>query len=808
MPATANVIALVRSAGRALLRTPAFALTATLTLAVGVGLSIAVFTVADALVLRALPVHEQDRLVTVWSEKRDGTQAHWPLGIEDVRAFTQRTRTLSDVAYTDYYGATPVPVLVGDEVAPLRRALVSGNYFEVLGARAAFGRSLQASDDVLGAAPVVVLSHTAWRRQFGSDPTVLGRRITVQLDGISHTVVGVMPAGLEYPAGTDVWGPYTPTRLRNAADTSYAAVDLVGRLADGATTASAAADLNAYLARPESSAWSRELRAVVTPLERVLLGDTRVAVIAFTSAAALLLLITCIDVANLLLVRGLSRMREIAVRTALGATRWQVMVQLLTENAILAFAGGVIGLGVAFAAMRGFLAIAPAELPLVERIHLDASALAAALATCGIALMIFGLAPAIISARGDAHTVLRSGTRQSQGRMVRIAREALVAAQVGLAVLVLSGAALIGRSLMKLENATLGFDSSRLLIADLGLRYDRYGSLERQLTVLRTVLERARATPGVAAATPVVAVPFSGTSGWTGRAAADGQSPEEASRNPTFNMELVTPDYFPTFGLRVLRGRALTDADGRGSAPVVVISERTARAYWPNQEPLGKRLRMGERFATVVGVVPDTRYRELREALPSVYFPLAQSVFPFPPTTLAVRAAGPPAGLLASIRRAVEDAAPGVVVSRIAAFDDYLRGPLAQPRLNAYLLGLFALAAASLAAVGLFGVMAMMVRQRVPELGIRMALGASSTSVLLMILRRGMGIASSGIALGLVGALLVNRMLSSLLYGVTPTDPAVLAAVTLFLLAITLVGTTLPARAGSRVDPAIALRLE
>ena len=801
----------IRISIRALLRAPGFAVTATLTLALGIGLSTAVFTVADALLLRRLPVRDQDRLVTLWGEKRDGTADNWPLGISQTREFTPRSRTLQSVAYVDYYGSLAIPIIDRDKVTLLRRALVSGNYFDVLGVVPALGRTLRPSDDLVGAAPVVVISHGMWRRQFGGDANAIGKQVTLQLDGVAYTIVGIMPPGLEFPAGADFWAPLTPSRLRTAKDSMFAAFDLVGRLAPGSTAASAQAELTAYFTRVDASPWERAMRGVAHSLPRVILGDARPAVLVFAAAAALLLLITCIDVANLLLVRGLARVREIAVRSALGAARSQIVGQLLAENALLALAGGALGVVVAAVAVRSFLAFAPASVPLLDTVHLSASALAGALGITALAMLLFGLAPALVTSRTDLQEVLRSGARQSANRSSRLAREALVAAQVALAVLVLSAAALIGRSFNRLQNADLAFESSHLLVAELGLRYDQYDSLDKQLTMLRGLLARLRATPGVQAVSPVVAVPFSGTGGWTGRAGTDGQSREDAAKNPMFNMELVTPEYFQTFGLRVLRGRALTDADRQGAEPVVVISETTARLYWPNQDPLGKRLLIGgnlDQGFTVVGVVPDTRYRELRQARGSVYYPLAQSIFPFAPTTLAIRTTGPPAAAIPLIRRLIPEVAAGVTLARAAPFETYMEGPLAQPRLNAFLLAVFAVSAAALAAIGLFGVMATIVRQRRHELGVRMALGATVRDVQSIVIGRGLLVAGVGVVAGIGGSTLANRLLSSMLYQVSPTDVSTLTGIAAVLIAIAVLASLIPARASARIDPATALRSE
>jgi putative ABC transport system permease protein len=803
----------VRLHARTLFRAPAFALTATATLALGIGLSTAVFTVAEALLIRKLPVLDQDRLITLWAEKRDGSVGNWPLDLKATRELTRDARTLQAVAYFAYEGAWPVAIRDGENITRLRRALVSGNWFDVLGAHALVGRTLRPADDVVGATPVVVISHATWQRQFGADPSVVGRTLTLEEFGVAATIVGVMPPGLEYPTAADFWAPFVPSRLRSENDTTaYTALDLVGRLAPNATADNAQSELTAYFTHPgalASSPLRRQLRGVAHSLPRVILGDTRPAVLVFAAAAALLLLLTCINVANLLLVRGLARLREIGIRAALGASQSQIITQLFTENAILAVAGGAVGMLVAWVAVRSFIALAPADVPLLNTVHLNMAALVAALVITMVAMLLFGLVPALVTARADIHAVLRSGTRQSASRGARIARETLVATQIALALLVLSAAALIARSFVKLRNADLEFDSSHLLIAELAIHYDQYGTAEQQLPLIRELVAQLRSTPGVEAVSPVVAMPFSGTGGWTGRAGIEGQSPDEAAKNPMFNMDVVTPDYFRTFGLRVLRGRAFTDVDQKGTEPVVVVSETTARQYWPNQDPIGKRLYLGskpdERF-TVVGVVPDTRYRDLREARASVYYPLTQSPFGFAPTTLAVRAAGSPASLVPTVRRVINEAVPGVALASAAPFDTYMKGPLSQPRLNAFLLAVFAFVAATLAAIGLFGAMATMVRQRTRELGIRMALGATSRDIQSIVIGRGLAIAGAGVGVGLVGAVVANRLLSSLLYHVSATDAATLGGAALFLTTIALLASLIPSRSSARIDPALALR--
>ncbi|HET6679809.1 MAG TPA: ABC transporter permease [Gemmatimonadaceae bacterium] len=807
-----NLVESVRLGLRSLARAPGFSAMAVAILAIGIGLSTSVFAVADALLLRQLPVREQDRLVTLWGEKRDGSIDHWPLDLRSTEEFARESRAVQQVAYVAYEGAWPVAIRDGDRLTRLRRALVSGNFFTVLGTRPVIGRALRQDDNVVGAAPVAVISSAIWQSRFGGDPTVIGRRIVADEFNLAYTIVGVMPQGLEYPVGADFWAPYVPARLTAADDTTaYTALDIVGRLAPTASIENARNELTTHFSRDGTSAMSRELRGVAHELPEVVLGDARPAVLVFTAAAVLLLLIACMNVANLLLVRGLARTREIAIRLALGASRSRIVAQLVGENVVLALAGGVLGVGVSALAVRGFLWFAPADIPLLGRVRLDATVLAAAFVLTTVATLLFGIAPAFLSARANANEMLRSGARQSAGRGARRGREALVAAQVALAVLMLSAATLIGRSFVKLQREDLAFDASHLIVAELAIRYDRFTTPASQLPLVREVVEELRVTPGVQGVSPVVAVPFSGTGGWTGRARTEGQSAEDAAGNPMFNMDVVGPDYFTTFGLQARRGRVFTDEDRNGAEPVVVVSEGTARRYWPGADPVGKRLLTGATAAdefTVVGVVADTRYRSLRDAMASVYFPLAQSRFPFAPTRLAIRAAGAPADLVPTIRRVIDRTTPGVRLASAAPFESYMRGPLAQPRLNSMLLVTFAVVAVALAAMGLFGVMATTVRQRAHEFGVRMALGATPARIRTMVLGRGLAITCAGVSVGVIASLLATRALSALLYGVSAVDPLTFIGVAICLTIIALLATFIPARFGAHVDPASALRAD
>ena len=622
-------------------------------------------------------------------------------------------------------------------------------------------------------------------------------------DGPAYTIVGVMPQGLDYPKDTDFWAPVVPSMSPDAL--SLMGFYVIGRLVPGATPRNAGDELTTYLRRADASPWQRELHGVATLWPRIVIGDVRPAVMAFAAAAGLLLLITCTNVANLLLVRGIARVRELAVRLAIGATRTRIVLQLFTENALLAIAGGALGVAVAAGAVRLFIALAPPDVPRLDEVHLNAVALASALGITTIAIMLFGLAPAILASRVQLEAALRSDTRQSTTRS-RIGAEALVAAQFALALLVLAGAGLVGRSLLNLQRAQLSLNPSRLLIGELALRSDLLASPEKQRAMLEQLIPQLEAIPGVRAVSPVVAVPFSGAAGWDGKPAAEGQSPEEAAANPMLNMEVVAPGYFTTLGVPVLRGRIFTDRDREDAPAVVVVSQSAARHYWPGDDPIGKRLMMGddlERVFTVIGVVPDTRYRDLREARPSIYFPLSQSFFPFVPTTLAIGTDSPSAAPVSTIRRVISETAPGVALVSAASFGTFLEGPLAQPRMNAFLLAVFAAAALTLASVGLFGVMATMIRQRTKELGIRLALGASPRDLERMVMRRGLTIGTAGLVVGLLGAFLANRLIAALLYEVSPTDGVTLLVVAALLVGIAGLASAIAARQSTRIDPVL-----
>ena len=634
---------------RGLRRTPSFTIATVLTLALGIGLSTAVFTVANTLLLEPLPVHDQQHVIVLWGRSLDGKYDNVPLIGDEHQEFQTAARALARVAFVAREGALIVPATVGGATMQLHRSLVSADLFAVLGTHPLLGRELRAEDDARGAAPVAMLSYTGWQRRFGGDPRVVGRHFQLPRTGADVTIVGVMPQGLDYPRGTDFWTPIIPATSAPGSDHPFREVDVVGRLAPGASMTVARDELTAFFSRDGAPPIQHGVHGVVHTLPELVVGDAKPAVLIFAAAAALLLLITCINVANLLLIRGVGRGREIAVRVALGASRGRIARQLLTESVVLAAAGSSVGAALAAASLRAFIALAPADVPRLDEIHVGAAMLGHATLIGMIATALFGVAPALIATRRDIEAALRSGSRQSASRTVRRATEALVVGQVALALMILSCAGVVARSLFALEHVTLAYDSSNLLLADLTLRRGQFDGREKQSALLDRLLPQIAAIPGVAAVTPVGNVPFSGA-GIDGLPMLEGQTQRDAAKNPFVNMEAVEPSYFATLGVPVAEGRGFTDAD-RATAPLVlVVNQSLARRFWPGESAIGKRFATRHaahrRRRRARRAIPRPAYRRGRRCI----YRLRQSPFPFAPMTLAIRTRGPSDAIVAALR--------------------------------------------------------------------------------------------------------------------------------------------------------------
>ena len=807
-------------AARVLRRQPAFASTAILILGLSIGMTTAVLAVFDAMVRRPLPVREQGRVVVLWAENGALAQGQreMPLRYAQFQRFAGSTRTLSPVGAAVNYGSIPQPIVVGDRTIPLNCGLVGGSFFQVLGASPLLGRLLVPEDDVVGAEPVLVLSYLAWKREFGGRPDVIGRRLRNAADGANYTIVGVAPAGLGYPAGADYWIPLVPATTPPSGQTS-ANVYVIGRLAAAASPEAAQAELAAFLKQEAASGIDRlgaEASAVaVHSLADVVVGEVRPAMSIIVAGGALLLLIACANIGNLLIVRGVARARELAVCRALGATHGQVVRQLVLENAILGGLAGALGLVLARVVIHWLLLLAPPGLPRLDVLGSEGYPLLISIGVTLLAVLLFGLAPALDSARASLTTPLSgAGRGRTEGHAHRRAKRALVAGQVALAIVILAAAGILTRSLARLQSLDMGFQAEGLTVLEVVFPWQEYRSREKLILLHEEIVRRLTEVPGVVAASPVLLSPFNGVSGWDVHFAAEGQeSPGPDPAQPFINVEIGGPAYFRTMDVPVRRGRGFTPADREGAPHVIVISTSVAERFWPGEDPLGKRLQMlgGPGVAalpgwwTVGGLVGETRYRDLRHQVPTVYFPYQQYIAL---GRVAIRTAGDDAGLYGSVKRAVEASGPGLALLKFQPMARLLDEPLAQPRMNAILLTVFAGAALVLATLGVYGTLTFLVRQRTRELGIRIALGATAADLRGLVLKEALTVVSVGTVAGLAAALLGQRALARMVFEVSPADPLTLAAVCGLLIVVAAVAAYLPARRAMRLDPVETLRAE
>ncbi|AHG88496.1 permease [Gemmatirosa kalamazoonensis] len=790
----------LRFAWRALRRSPGFALVAALTLALGVGANTAIFSVVRGVLLKPLALRAPEQLVDV-AESRGGPN---DLAETTPGSFADWRRQAASLRLAGYSTADATLTGLGD-AERLPGAITVGGLFELLGVPALVGRALTEADDAPGAAPVVVLSHAEWQRLFGGDRAAMGRALV--LDGTAYTIVGVMPPSFRFPSGgTAYWMPARfSAEMRANRDQYFVAV--VGRLRPGATLETARAELATIAAR-QRRAWPQydaDLRIVARPLLDTVVAGARTRLLVLMASVGCVLLITCANLGNLLLARATARRREFAVRRAVGAGTRRLVRQLFTESLLLALVGGALGAVVG----RAFLALllaarATTHLPRADEIRLDLPVLAFTLGVSALAGLCFGSVPAWQLARTRSLEALRQGTRGSAGR--EWTRRALVVSELALAMMLLTGAGLLLRSFAQLQRVDPGFAATRLLTFDAA----RGDVRADNAAFFAAALERVRALPGVRAAALVSQLPVTGRGigAWFNRLdrpTPPGRKPEgEAYR-------VVSPEYFTTIGLPLRRGRSLGTSDTR-DRPAVVINEALARKYYPGEDPIGKEIYLGapdNRLfdrAPIVGVVGDTHDAGLGAApLPTVYIPHAV-MRAWPSFSFVVRTAGAPETAASAARAAIRALDPSVPVRDVRAIDDVLSESVAPARWSMMLMTVFAAVALTVAALGVFGVLSFLVAQRRRELGIRMALGAAPRALRRMVLGQGLVLVLAGLGLGVVGALALSRFMTTLLYGVTPTDAATYAGVAVLLVLIAVVASWLPARHATHVDPIVVLR--
>ena len=800
---------------RVLRRNATFAASVVVTLAVGIGAATAMFGVVNGVLLTRLPIHDQGRVMVLRKEQLVGNETLVPFSVGDLRNFAAQTRTLEAVAGAQYDGAWPATMRDGDRVLSPNTAVVSGNFFTTLGMRATFGRTLMETDDVVGG-DAIVISHALWLRAFGGDSAVVGRVIHGAGRGNAFRIVGVMPRGFAFPGKAEVWVPAVTVIPGAASNEGQWPYNLVGRMRAGVSAEQVRAELAAFLARKAYVPGEpRDVRASVRSIESLIVGDVKPALLALAGAVALLFGLANVNVANLFLVRGLGRRRELAVRAAIGAGGWRIARLMATEAVVLATLGGLAGLAVAAWLLRLVVSLAPAELPRTDAIRVDLAVAAATGVMVVVSALAFSLWPAIaVSRQRDLHNVLRSAARTGAVDVgSRRARSFLVVAQVALAIVVLVGAGLLGRTLSVLQHLDMGFASDELSTVELSLPESITSSRPRLDAFYGAVTERLATMPGMSSATVVLVPPFSGRNGWDAFFTAEGQTARDAAANPALDFQPVLPSYFSTMGIPIRRGRGIAATDREGTALVAVVSRSFAERAWPRQDPIGKRFKFGHADApspwtSVVGVVDDVRYRELTYPRPVVYVAWAQQTDKPPLSFVVARGAAGHALTARDVDRLVRELEPRVLVTSVATMRQRLTTSLARPRFDAMVLGVFAAVAFVLAAVGVYGVIAALVRQRTPEIGIRLALGAQPGEVRWMVMRSGLGLAGAGVVAGLAASLAATRVLGAELYGVHPADPLTMSAASLALLVAAALACGVPARAASRVDPLTALKAE
>ncbi len=811
----------LRYAARGLAREPGFTAVAVITLGLAIGANTAIFSVANGLLLRPLPLPRADRLLLVMRHFKEGDTD----SVSATKLFFLQPRLGGVFASTAAYENLGAGFnLVGDGLPErIRGAHVTAGFFPTAGAQPLLGRNFLPEEDRPGARKVVVLSHRLWARRFGADPRILGRPL--QLSGETYTVVGVMPAGFRFPAVAELW---TPFAFDPATSNEANYFNLIGRLRDGIAPQTAGATVKA-LTKGYGAAYPRSLGPdevfITKPLQEQLYGQVRPALLVLLAAVGAVLLIACVNVANLQLARAAARQREIAIRTALGAGWWRIVRQLLTESLLLAVGGGATGLLLGAACIRPLLAMSPIELDRLAQVGIDWRVL---LFTLGVSLaagVIFGLAPALQPARGNLHEPLKEGGNRTAGSVGgQWLRRALVTSEVALALLLITTASLLVRSFVGLLQQEPGFDVEHVLTMKLSLPPARYGTGAAAERFSSQVVERLEALPGVRAAAITTSVPLEGGPDLSFKILGRKGGGDDGDGNYDADYRALTPGLFRALRIPIVRGRGFTGADRLGGPLVALINHEAARRWWPKEDPVGQRIvvaqgskDLGDRGPrTIVGIAGDTRDDGLDRKLPAIlYVPLGQVpdqlialFFKLLPVSVTLHTAADSPALTAAAKRQIWSVDPGQPIDDVKSMAEIRDLSLGSRRFTTALLGLLALLALALAAVGIYGVLSYLVQQRTREIGVRLALGASAGQVQRLVLRQGMGAVAVGIALGLGGAFAVTRLLGSLLVGVTAHDPLSFFFTPALLAVIAVLASSIPAQRASRLDPLIALRQE
>jgi putative ABC transport system permease protein len=793
----------LRYGWRAWRKQPGFAFIALLTLALGIGANTAVFSVVNAALLRPLPYAQPERLVMI--SESDAQQKVQSMAASGPNFVDWRSQARSFERMAVFVGEENFN-LTG-EASPERvtGATVSEDFFPTLGVTPALGRAFVSEETRPGAPPVVVLSHALWQRRYGGDRGIIGQAIRV--NGENATIVGVMPPQFQYPAEAEIWLPFASAL--DQLNRSLYMLKVVGRLKTGVTLAQARTELDSIAQRlaqqyPETN---KGRGVYLQSLQDGVVGDVKSALYVLLGAVLFVLLIVCANVANLLLGRAAVRQRELAIRAALGARRIRLLRQLLVESLLLAFSGGALGLLLAFWGTNLLFKLNPAVVPGVTSFTLDVRVLGFTLLASLLTGVLFGLAPAWQMSGTDLHAALQSNGRGSATGKHRLS-SALVVAETALALVLLVGAGLLIKSFWRLINVETGFEAENVLTVQLQLPEKDYAEQPRVAAFYDQLLQRIQTLPGVQAAGLVNTLPMIGVfmQGLT----VEGAPPQTSGRQPITAFRVATPGYFGALDIPLLSGRAFQASDRAETAGVVIVDQMTARRHWTEGQALGKRIKLGgpqSPWLTVIGVVGDVRYHGLEyKIFPTVYVPHAQS--PFRGMMLAVRTAAEPLALVTAVKGEVAALDRNLPVAKIQTLAQIVSGSVTQQRFNLMLLGAFAALALALAAVGIYGVIAYAVTQRTREFGIRLAVGAQTGDVLRLVIGQGIKLVFIGVLLGLGGALALTRLMKTLLFNVSATDPLTFVVIALILLGVALLACWIPARRATRVDPLVALRCE
>jgi predicted permease len=810
----------LRFGARMLLKNPGFTLIAVLALALGIGANTAIFSVVNGLLLNPLPYRNAARLAIIWTHSPGANVAQdWP-SPGQFSALKSPNTVFEELAL-----AQGGNVILTGQGEPERLGAIraSSAVFSVLGAQPAWGRVFQPEEDAPGKPLTVILSHGLWQRRFGGNPQVLGQSLTI--NGNNYTVVGVMSP--DFTLGHEVMPtvggiaqaelfmplPLSPERMSNHGDENY---NVLARLKPGATIEQAQAELNLAVRRmeqqfPDRYPASRRFSFSIRPLLEQAVGDVRLALYVLFGAVGCVLLIACANVANLLLARAAVREKELAIRTAIGAGRWRVVRQLLTESVLLSTLGGALGLLIAVWGLAGLRWLNPGNIPRLASISIDGRVLAFTSAVVLLTGLLFGLAPALRSSQVSLSETLKEGGRGLLGSGHHRLRNLLVVAEIALSLVLLIGAGLLIRSFMSVQRVEPGFVPRNVLSMRLAFVGPAYSEEPRRVSFYQQLWERVRRLPGVEAAGGVSVLPLTGGIGW-GSITIEGYDATTGQNMIQADQRVANVGYFETMRVPLFKGRFFSEQDTREAERVVIIDENMARTYWPTGDPIGKRLKRGgptsnAPWLTVVGVVGNVKHYALdTDSRVALYTPHLQSGAGS--LSLVVRTTADPLGLATAVTREARAIDPNLPIYDVKTMEQWLSESLARRRFAMLSLGLFAVVAMLLAAVGIYGVMSYTVAQRTRELGIRVALGAQTRDVLRLVVGQGMRLTLIGVGVGLVAAAVMTRVMASLLFGVRATDPLTFVAIALLLAAVALVACFVPARRATQVDPLVALRYE